>query len=1057
MRRKSNSRGWLARVVLGALATLYVTAPVYAFTPSDSPLISAGAVTPNVMLLVDDSGSMNNLIRAADFDQSVRRSDIFLCDGSNLSRTRCDVQYIVDMNSENLFYSSFRRGTCGFGYSGFTRGFSNDVWCLALPDPVGGGDTRYSTRYISWLMDNMGSSRTKNYTDGTIPTGYRMQVAKDSATALVAANRNLRIGLATFYSPLSRGDYGIPADDRGPGGYIARAIADLSATSDTTTNAANTNFNRLNTAISNLSAVANTPLAETYYEVTRYFRGMVPFYPSYNSGATAYTSPVQYRCQKNYGVVITDGLPTFDRTFPTITAQDSLAAGRLPNWDGDSTTDGDDINGDGEGDTLYLDDIAKFASDIDMFGPTGTDNAGKSWNATDFPKQNISTYTVGFTASNQMLYDAAVKYGNGKYYQATDATGLSAALTSALNDISSKAGSGGAGTSDSTTLTTTSRYYKTLYDPSDWSGTIQALGLNTDGSVNATDLKWTTDNTISVATPGSPSYQSWNTASNAAINLVFDSFSLAQRTTLNNTGMAGVTGADLVEWSKGTNKAGLKVRTRLLGDIINSPLVYASPVVGTASDTPGDNSYSTFLAAKRANMSASLVVNANDGLVNVIGTDGKRRFGYMPSSVLSGLRLVADPGYINGTTHKFLVDGPINVVDGKIGTSWKTMALGGVGAGGKTYYALQLFEAASGSATGSNNFKALWELSATSFLDISPNSLYDLGYAYSKPEVARLPDGTWAAFIANGYGGGNGRAALYVVNLATGAVINKIMTPIVNLGESDNGLSSVKLRVNSQNVVQAAYGGDLKGRMWKFDFTSSSNGAVAFGGKPLFTASGGANQPITVQPVIGNYTQGRKIIYFGTGKLSESADKTSTTRQAFYAVMDNDGATANYTESSLQAQAIVNIDSTGGVTTTGNDVDYTAKRGFYLPLTYGATATGERVIYPAQLIDGRIYFSTAILDTSDPCSSSGSGKLMEIDAVSGKMITNMLVLGRDTNVAGIVIGTGIPNFTSALGNTDGATGDMTQTMTAQDGAGNTYTYTEKGPENSRRIMWRQRQ
>ncbi len=95
----------------------------------------------------------------------------------------------------------------------------------------------------------------------------------------------------------------------------------------------------------------------------------------------------------------------------------------MPNWDG-INNDGNNLNGDDEGDTLYLDDIAKFAFDIDMRS-TGTDAAGKSWNAVDFPKQNMNTYTVGFTADNDMLSDAA-SYGQGKYYQATDSTGLNA-------------------------------------------------------------------------------------------------------------------------------------------------------------------------------------------------------------------------------------------------------------------------------------------------------------------------------------------------------------------------------------------------------------------------------------------------------------------------------------------------------------------------------------------------------------------------------------------------------------------------------------------------------
>ena len=61
-------------LLTGMLLGLYLAAPAYAFTPSDSPLLSAAAVPPNVMLLIDDSGSMNSIIYAAGFDPNVTRT-----------------------------------------------------------------------------------------------------------------------------------------------------------------------------------------------------------------------------------------------------------------------------------------------------------------------------------------------------------------------------------------------------------------------------------------------------------------------------------------------------------------------------------------------------------------------------------------------------------------------------------------------------------------------------------------------------------------------------------------------------------------------------------------------------------------------------------------------------------------------------------------------------------------------------------------------------------------------------------------------------------------------
>ncbi|WP_434675397.1 pilus assembly protein [Pseudomonas sp. D3-10] len=1016
----------------GALLSLYLAAPVYGFTPSESPLLSAAAVTPNVMLLIDDSGSMNNIIWAAGFDPAATQTRTFACNASN----NCNDRYELDQDDSNVLLVSLLRGGCLSGWYGFYRTGIGRI-CLRLPDPVGGGNTRYAGKYLAYLV-TLANGASRDFTTGTIPNDYRINVARDVSTDLVANNRALRIGLATFNPPNS--------SNSGPGGYIARAISDLSSVSGSVTQAqANNNYSALINAINGLGAVANTPLAESYYEVTRYFRGMAPYY---NGTPSTYTSPIQYRCQKNFGVVITDGLPTYDRTFPT---NDSLGGNRLPNWDGISANDGASSSGDAEGDTLYLDDIAKFAFDIDM-RTTGTDVTGKSWDGAEFRRQYLNTYTVGFAVTNQMLSDAA-RYGAGKYYPATDSEGLNSALSSALSDITSKAGSGGGGTSNGATLSSTSSYYQTTYDPRDWRGTIKAFGFNSTGTVNTAAVQWTTDTAI---VPGAtaPIYQSWNTATNVAVTLAYGNFSPAQQTSLSQGLPIGVTGNDLVEWSKGINKTGLKARSALLGDIINSPLLLASPNDQTASDLVNDTSYSAYLTTKAANMNASLVVNANDGFFSVINsTNGTRRYAYMPSSVLPSLQLIADPSYVNGVSHKFLVDGQLGVFDAQLGSVWKTLALGGTGAGGRAFYAVQLFDASAGNA-----IRALWEISAPTVANTA-HPFNDLGYAYARPEVARLADGRWAAFISNGYGSNTGVAALYVVDIRDGSLIRKI---IVNSSETNNGLSSVKLRVNSQNVVQAAYGGDLRGRMWKFDLsgTSPNTWGLAFAGQPLFTAPGGTTQPITAQPLLAENPQGGIQVFFGTGKFNESVDKLNKDLQGFYSIWDATGGTGQITVSSLQAQSITGIFSgaTGQfITTSETDVAYPTKKGWYLPLTYNNALTGERVINPANLVLGRVVFTTAAVDTTDPCASFGTGKLIEVDAFNGKML-NYAVLDTnndgslnslDTISAGVVFTGGIPTL-SAVVSANGATN-----MIVNDSGGGITDLLGKAVGGSRRIMWRQ--
>jgi type IV pilus assembly protein PilY1 len=315
--------------------------------------------------------------------------------------------------SDPIFLSSLNIRLLNGGGTVLSGFLGSTPICLKLPDPVG-NETRATPRITGVSVGLAATARAISPMDRH-PQRLPHQRGADVSTGLVSSNRTLRIGLSTFNpvppatTPAMVVTLPVPSVIAGVGGC--------------------SNYNALIASINGLSAVANTPLAETYYEVTRYMRGMAPYY---NSTPSTYTSPIQYRCQKNYGVVITDGLPTYDRTFPT---NDPLGGSRLPNWDGNNN-DGDNLSGDREGDTCIWTTSPSSPSTSTCARPAPM-LAGKSWNAVDFPKQNMNTYTVGFTAANQMLSDAA-GYGQGKYYQATDSTGLNAALSSALSDITSE-------------------------------------------------------------------------------------------------------------------------------------------------------------------------------------------------------------------------------------------------------------------------------------------------------------------------------------------------------------------------------------------------------------------------------------------------------------------------------------------------------------------------------------------------------------------------------------------------------------------------------------------
>lgn len=117
----------------------------------------------------------------------------------------------------------------------------------------------------------------------------------------------------------------------------------------------------------------------------------------------------------------------------------------------------------------------------------------------------------------------------------------------------------------------------------------------------------------------------------------------------------------------------------------------------------------------------------------------------------------------------------------------------------------------------------------------------DLGYNFGEPLVGRMKDGSWAAIFGNGYGSTTDDSVLFIVDLATGAV-NK-----VRAGTFTGGLSSpsfVYATDDSGNIyVQDVYAGDLNGNLWKFNLKSNGSGVGDF---EVSLKSGNKPQPLYV-------------------------------------------------------------------------------------------------------------------------------------------------------------------------------------------------------------------
>lgn len=909
------------------------------------------------------------------------------------------------------------------------------------------------------LFDNSTSMRY-NLAGGleTRPARRRVSIARDVTREVLRQNRGLRYGLFV-YNPST-------AASLAPGG---RMLVPVGSVSPGAGDAHLASLLRHIDAIDpQWTPVTYTPLGETYYELTRYLRGLAPFYTG--SGVSVFDSPIEYRCQRNFALVVTDGLPThdFDRAAELPPASDPdhnnpRVAGEfnLPNWRG-------------RRDPFHLAELAAFANQIDLrsvprHGVT-IDAAGKSWDDPGFAVQNLQTYVVGFglragvgteeqlNASNNPLA-AAAEAGAGRYFSADSAEELGRALNSVLREIHAGVGSGGSSSASSAVLAPGSTlFYRTRYEPDDWSGSVEALTLGSLGRVG--EQHWTTDTTLVAGT--TLQVQTLSRATDSILMIgpgAAEKLSADQRERLAGEGRrAGVEGASdeavadsLLRWVTGEKIEPLRGRIRMMGDVINAPLRQSHYDTVPAMDA-GER-YQAYRASRERDMIPSLLVGSNDGMLHVLdASNGTHRLAYLPTAAYDYLGSKAHANY-GGAAYTPGVDGPIQLADVRLDGDWVTMAVAGMGAGGRSLVGVRLF----GEGGGNEALSALWER------DSGHSGWENLGYTYTEPAFAHLADGTAVVAVGNGYGSAAGEASLLIAEAASGRVVRELTVARRADLEQGNGLSSPRLVLDKDGVLRTAYAGDLHGQLWKFDLAAlqASEWSVAFGGQPLFSAA--ASQPITVQPQVADHPGGGRLLLFGTGKLLEQADLDSTTLQAFYGVWDRPGGSGNLRVDDLQVQAITAqplIGDRRSRVVTQTPVSWASQSGWYLPLAFAGEQLGERVTRNILLRNGRVVFNTGYVDASnagDPCEGlTGDGWLMALEYLNGGMPSYTVL---DTNQDGVVDDADL--LSAGLDLEVGLPGDIT--LVSGEGAehyliaGSSGTETLAGLALSlfRRILWRQ--
>jgi len=145
-------------------------------------------------------------------------------------------------------------------------------------------------------------------------------------------------------------------------------------------------------------------------------------------------------------------------------------------------------------------------------------------------------------------------------------------------------------------------------------------------------------------------------------------------------------------------------RPSILGDTFHSEMVLVGapndPVSRSAAQTTEayyryQKGYASFVTANQSRRK-QFYVGANDGMLHAFDENLNERWAFIPPSVLNKLRdMMGTTGSIAGngrSNTSYNVDGPITVKDVYIEAEkkWKTILMGGLGYGGKSYYVLDI-------------------------------------------------------------------------------------------------------------------------------------------------------------------------------------------------------------------------------------------------------------------------------------------------------------------------------------------------------------------------------
>ncbi len=672
------------------------------------------------------------------------------------------------------------------------------------------------------------------------------------------------------------------------------------------------------------------------------------------------------------------------------------------------------------------------------------------------------------------LWHAAVN-GGGRYFSARSPESLARALAAAVAAIrTSTAAAAAAATSSEEPAEGNNLLFSSRYRSQYWDGELEARSISLeDASLSAT-RQWSAaarlagrvalaTDTRRIYLPGTNTRTGlkefrWETLDpdeQALLDLRCAGeparrFSHCEQLAPEQQELAG--GSRLVNYLRGQSGSEdrpdnalrlFRKREQVLGAPVNAqPLFVGSPAFRYA-----DENYGEFRDIIAANRAGTVYLAANDGMLHAFDSaSGDERWAFIPAGVLPNLWRSADPNF--STDFRYLLDGtpvagdicPLAPTKSCAGADWRTLLVGGLGAAGREYYALDI--------TDPDHPRYLWRFSA--------EHDSNLGHAVGKPLITKRRNGTWVVVLASGYDNvnpGSGRGVLFVLNAATGALLARIDT-----GEGNTSLPAGLAQINAwienllDNTAERLYGGDLQGRLWRFDI----NAATAEGSHAVQLAQltrEGRAQPITTRPALSIARAGGNVVTLvsvGTGSYLTAADLQDRSVQSLYTIKDS--LTSTGLGDVRRLPSVVQQKLAGSSNATQRKivrtpVDWSSADGWYVDFDLGASS-GERVNLDIVMQLGALRVVTNVPD-HNPCRPGAEAWVYAFDYLDARHLPT---------ATEDVVGTRVSRASMIAGVRQLRIGKQT-VLLLTDESGNVSSHAEAvtsgGTRPARRISWRE--